>query len=369
MNLVLNDIRQLITQARQQLQRHINTTMVYTYWRIGKRIVEEEQQGEKRAKYATEMLLDLSNALTKEFGEGFSLTNLKQMRQFFITYPIHQTASVKLKNNKIHYTSANELENNQIRQSSTDEFKNNLIRQSSTDELPTFPHPRISWTHYVFLMRLKDPNERAFYEIETAENMWSLKELKRQFNSALYQRLALSRDKEGIKALSREGWKIENPVDAIKDPYVLEFVGLGALPSYTEDDLETAIIDHLEAFLLELGKGFTFVGRQKRLTFDEKHFHIDLVFFNRYLKAFVLIDLKIGELEHRDLGQMQMYVNYYDREIKLSDENSTVGIVLCRDKSEMLVEYTLPKDNTQIFASQYALVLPSKEDFIKILSS
>ncbi len=343
MELILNDIRQLIAQARQQVLRHVNSTMVQTYWLIGKRIVEEEQQGQKRAKYASEMLKHLSESLTKEFGEGFSATNLRQMRHFFLAYPIQQTASAEFD-------------------------MSNVIGQTETDQLLNFPHPRISWSHYLFLMRLKDPNERSFYEIETADNMWNLKELKRQFNSALYQRLALSRDKEGIKALSREGWKIENPIDMIKDPYILEFLGLEAKPSYTEEQLETAIIDQLETFLLELGKGFTFVARQKCLTFDEKHFHIDLVFYNRLLKAFVLIDLKIGELEHRDLGQMQMYVNYYDREMRLPDENRTVGIVLCRDKSEMVVEYTLPEDNTQIFASQYSLVLPSKEDFIKILN-
>jgi predicted nuclease of restriction endonuclease-like (RecB) superfamily len=342
MELILKDIRQLITQAQQQVLRQVNSTMVQTYWLIGKRIVEEEQHGRKRAKYASELLGHLSETLTKEFGEGFSATNLRQMRHFFLAYPIQQTPSAELD-------------------------MSNAIGQQQTDQLRKFPHPRISWSHYVFLMRLKDLAERAFYEIETAENMWNLKELKRQFNSALYQRLALSRDKEGIKALSREGWVIENPIDAIKDPYILEFLGLEARNSYSEAELETAIIDQLEAFLLELGKGFTFVARQKRLTFDEKHFHIDLVFYNRFLKAFVLIDLKIGELEHKDLGQMQMYVNYYDREMRLPDENRTVGIVLCRYKSEMVVEYTLPEDNTQIFASQYALVLPSKEDFMKIL--
>lgn len=330
MELILNDIRQLILDARQQVLRSVNSTMVSTYWHIGKRIIEDEQDGQKRAKYATEMLKHLSKELSKEFGEGFSQTNLRQMRHFFLAYPIQQMPSAEL-------------------------------------DMPKFPHPRISWSHYLFLMRLKDPNERAFYEIETAENMWNLNELKRQFNSALYQRLALSRDKEGILALSREGWTIENPADAIKEPMILEFLGLESRPSYTEEELESAIIDQLEGFLLELGKGFTFVGRQKRITFDEKHFHIDLVFYNRLLRAFVLIDLKIGELEHKDLGQMQMYVNYYDREMKLPDENRTIGIVLCRDKSNMVVEYTLPEDNTQIFASQYDLVLPSKEDFIKIL--
>jgi predicted nuclease of restriction endonuclease-like (RecB) superfamily len=329
MQLLLNDIRQLINDARRQVQHNVNTTMVMTYWHIGKRIFEDEQQGEKRAKYAQEMLTQVSESLSQEFGKGFSLTNLKQMRQFYLAFS---------------------------------------IGQSQTDQLHTFPNPRISWTHYVFLMRLKDLNERAFYEIETAENMWDVKELKRQFNAALYQRLALSRDKEGIKALSREGWKIESPSDAMKDPLILEFLGLKEDNSYSEEDLETAIIDQLESFLLELGKGYAFVARQKRITFDEKHFHIDLVFYNRFLKAFVLIDLKIGEIEHSDLGQMQMYVNYYDREMKLPDENPTVGIVLCRAKSDMLVEYTLPKDNTQIFASQYSLVLPTKEDFIKVLN-
>jgi predicted nuclease of restriction endonuclease-like (RecB) superfamily len=212
MELVLNDIRQLITQARQQVLRNVNSTMAQTYWLIGKRIVEDEQEGQKRAKYAAEILKELSQELTKEFGKGFSATNLRQMRHFFLTYPIQQFETAKL--------------------------------------IP-FPHPRISWTHYVFLMRLKDPDERAFYEIETADNMWDLKELKRQFNSALYQRLALSRDKEGILALSREGWKIENPVDAIKDPLILEFLGLESRSSYTEEELESAIIDQLEAFLLE----------------------------------------------------------------------------------------------------------------------
>ncbi len=329
MQLLLNDIRQLINDARRQVQHNVNTTMVMTYWHIGKRIFEDEQKGEKRAQYAQEMLTQLSESLIREFGKGFSLTNLKQMRQFYLAFSIGQTAS---------------------------------------DQLKIFPHPRISWSHYLFLMRLKDTNERAFYEIETADNMWSLEELKRQFNAALYQRLALSRDKEGVKALSQEGWKIQSPAHAMKDPLILEFLGLKEHTSYSEEDLETAIIDQLENFLLELGKGYTFVARQKRITFDEKHFHIDLVFYNRFLKAFVLIDLKIGELGHSDLGQMQMYVNYYDREMRLPDENPTVGIVLCRAKSDMLVEYTLPKDNTQIFASQYSLVLPTKEDFIKLLN-
>ena len=330
MQQLLKDIRKIIADARRQVQWNVNMAMVQSYWLIGKRIIEDEQAGKPRAKYATDTMKHISIELTDEFGKGFSVTNLKQMRRFYITYS---------------------------------------IRQMPSDELGLFPNSRISWSNYLLLMRIKDVAERRFYEIETADNMWSLEELKRQFNSALYQRLALSRDKEGIKKLSEEGWHIESPIDAIKDPYILEFLGLEERPSYSEEDLETAIINQLEAFLLELGKGYTFVARQKRITFDEKHFHIDLVFFNRFLKAFVLIDLKIGELEHRDLGQMLMYVNFYDREVKLPDENRTIGIVLCRDKSDMLVEYTLPEDNTQIFASQYDLVLPSREELLAILET
>ena len=217
-------------------------------------------------------------------------------------------------------------------------------------------------------MRLKNPNERAFYEIEIGENFWSLRELKRQFNAALYQRLVLSRDKDQIRDLSLRGQVVEKPEDVLKDPYVLEFLGLAERATYSESDLEQAIIDRLETFLLELGKGFTFVARQKRITLAEKHYRIDLVFYNRLLRCFVLIDLKIGELEHKDLGQIQMYVNYFDREMTLADENPTIGLVLCRDKNDTLVEYTLPKDNRQIFASQYDMVLPSKEDLIKLLS-
>ena len=216
-------------------------------------------------------------------------------------------------------------------------------------------------------MRIKDVNERKFYEIESFKNNWSLRELQRQYDSALYSRLALSKNKEEILQLSEKGQILEKPKDLIKDPYVLEFLGLPEKANYSENDLESGLIDKLEHFLLELGTGFTFVARQNRITFDEKHFKIDLVFYNRILKCFVLIDLKIGELKHQDIGQMQMYVNYYDREVRLEDENKTIGIILCQDKSEALVKYTLPKDNEQIFASKYLTILPSKEDFIKIL--
>jgi predicted nuclease of restriction endonuclease-like (RecB) superfamily len=218
------------------------------------------------------------------------------------------------------------------------------------------------------LIRVADKGERAFYEIEAAKNQWSVRELKRQFDSGLYMRLALSKDKEGIKTLSIQGHIIEKPQDAIKDPYILEFLGLEEHHQYSESDLENKIIDKLEYFLLELGTGFTFVARQKRISFDERHFYIDLVFYNRILRCFVIIDLKIGDLKHQDLGQMQMYVNYFDRYVKLEDENKTIGIVLCRDKSETLVEITLPEGNEQIFASRYKTILPSKEDLKKLLT-
>ena len=216
-------------------------------------------------------------------------------------------------------------------------------------------------------MRVDDENERKFYEIETHKNNWSVRELERQYNTALYARLALSRDKEGVKKLAAKGLVIETPKDAIKDPYILEFIGLPEKSTYSENELEHKIIDKLEQFLLELGTGFTFVARQKRITFDEKHFRIDLVFYNRILKCFVLIDLKIGELKHQDIGQMQMYVNYYDREMLLDDENKTIGVILCQDKSEAVVKYTLPEGNEQIFASKYKTVLPSKEELKKII--
>lgn len=217
------------------------------------------------------------------------------------------------------------------------------------------------------LSRISNPDERKFYEIEAVKNNWSLRELERQFDSALYTRLSLSRDKDKVLELSQKGQIIEKPQDLVKDPYILEFIGLPEQSSYSENELEEKLISKLENFLLELGNGFTFVGRQKRISFDEQHFYIDLVFYNRFLKCFVLIDLKIGKLKHQDIGQMQMYVNYYDREMKLDDENKTIGIVLCQEKNQSLVEYTLPEDNERIFASTYKTILPSKEELIKIL--
>ncbi len=327
-------ISNLLTEARKRVLQTVNHTMVLTYFEIGRMIVEEEQNGKERADYGTYLLYELSQNLTKEFGKGFSITNLKQMRQFYSIYSKQQTISVKSKKG----------------QTLSDEFK-------------------LSWSHYLKLMRIDDELERKFYEIEAFKNNWSLRELDRQYNSALFTRLALSKDKQEVLKLAAHGQIIEKPHDAIKDPYVLEFIGLPESNLYSESDLEQKLIDKLEHFLLELGTGFTFVSRQNRISFDDKHFRIDLVFYNRILRCFVLIDLKVGELKHQDIGQMQMYVNYYDRKVKLEDENKTIGIILCQNKSEAVVEFTLPENNTQIFASKYLTVLPSKESLIKLIEN
>jgi predicted nuclease of restriction endonuclease-like (RecB) superfamily len=325
-HILFKDIETLLQSARSKVASAVNTTMVQTYFEIGRIIVEHEQQGHEKAEYGKETLQALSKQLTQEFGKGFSSTNLKQMRGFYLIYRKGQTLS--------------------------DEFNS-----SQTPSIKL----QLSWSHYVFLMRLPE-RERNFYEIEAVNNDWSLRELKRQFDTALFDRLRLSKDQAGIKKLNTQGQIITKPQDAVKDPYVLEFLGLKEDSSYSESELEQAIIDKLEHFLLELGKGFTFVGRQQRFTFDEQHFFVDLIFYNRLLKCFVLIDLKIGGLKHQDLGQIQMYVNYYDRFVKTEDENPTIGIVLCRDKNDSLVEITLPKNNKQIFASKYQLYLPTKEE-------
>ncbi len=321
-NTLYNDIKKLIIQAKKEVYSAINTTMTQTYWNIGKRIIEEEQEGKERAEYGKALLKKLSVKLTKEFGRGYSEDNLKNMRRFYLAFQKSETLSHKFK---------------------------------------------LSWSHYIFLTRISDIEERNFYEIEAVQNNLSVRELKRQFDSGLYQRLQLSLDKNRVKELSQKGQIVESVNDLIKDPYIFEFVGLPVHRSFSESELEEELINKLEEFLLELGRGFTFVARQKRITIDEEHFYVDLVFYNRFLRSFVVIDLKIGKLKHQDIGQMMMYVNYYDRVEKQEDENPTVGIILCRDKSKALVEMTLPKDNSQIFASKYLTVLPDKEEFRKLL--
>ena len=334
----VHDISNLLEQARQRAKTAVNLSMVYAYYEIGKRIVLEEQQGEQRAAYGQQVLSELSRYLTSQFGKGFSVANLKNIRQFYLVY-------------------------------SNDQIGETVFSQSVN--LPIVDNGRkfyLSWSHYLKLMRIENEDERHFYEIEAAKNGWSLSELKRQYNSSLYERLALSTDKDKVYRLALQGQTVETAKDAVKDPYVLEFLGLPELPEYSETDLETRIIDHLQQFLLELGTGFAYIGRQVRFTFNEEHFRVDLVFYNRLLRCFVLFDLKIGELKHQDIGQMQMYVHYYDRMVKLPEENPTIGIILCKDKNNAVVEMTLPEDNAQIFASKYETVLPSKEALQKLLA-
>lgn len=367
-NPLVNRIAELIDEARRHIVSAVNTAMVYTYYEIGRMIVEDEQQGEKRADYGKQVLKGVAKQLTAKYGRGFSVDNLENMRRFYLSYlPIFQTPSEKSPEFDKHCLS-NSADTACQNEKSETMFRNSTENaQISETDSRIFPKFTLSWSHYLKLMRIENVDERRFYEIEATNNHWSLRELERQYDSSLYERLALSRDKQGVLELSRKGQIVEKPQDLIKDPYVLEFTGLPELPKYSEKKLETKLIDHLQAFMLELGKGFTFAGRQVRITFEEEHYFIDLVFYNRLLRAFVLIDLKRGKLKHQDIGQMQMYVNYYDREVKLEDENPTIGILLCADKSDAVVQYTLPADNNHIFASKYKTVLPTKEELRRLL--
>ncbi len=327
----LKIIAGILKNARKSAKTAVNLTMVYAYFEIGRMIIEEEQSGKNRAAYGKQILQELSEYLTAQFGKGFSVGNLKNIRQFYRVYACNQIGETVF---------------------------------SQFEDLPVTKTGRrfyLSWSHYLKLMRIDNADERHFYEIEAVKNDWSLSELKRQFNSALYERLLLSTEKDKVYDLALKGQMIEKPSDLVKDPYVLEFLGMQELPEYSESELENRIIDHLQQFLLELGKGFTFVGRQVRFTFDEDHFRVDLVFYNRLLRCFVLFDLKIGKLTHQDLGQMQMYVNYYDRYEKTEDEDPTIGVLLCQQKSDALVELTLPTDSN-IYASKYELYLPDKKE-------
>lgn len=308
-------ITNIIESARKRVQSVVDHEMVRAYWEIGREIVEDEQQGEKRAEYGKAVIEGLAIELSSMHGKGFDRSNLWNMRSFYLAFP-----------------------------------KLDALRRE------------LSWTHYRQMLRIDDPSKRSFYEIECAANNWSTRELERQMNSMLFERLALSRDKEGIMALAREGEVLREPSDMVKDPYVLEFLGLPQSELLYEKELESALLEHLQKFLLELGKGFSFVARQKRITLDGDHFYIDLVFYNYILKCFVLIDLKIGKLAHQDMGQMQMYVNYYTREMMNDGDNPPIGILLCDSKSDAVVRFTLPEGNNQIFASRYKLYLPTEDE-------
>lgn len=315
-NHIFDNIKELVINSRNKVYQTMNTEMLNLYWNIGKAIMEI-QQGDKRASYGDALLEKLSQKLTVEFGKGFSKRNLESMRKFYIYYPIATTVSSQL-----------------------------------------------SWSHYLEIIKIEENAKRNFYKNEAINSKWSVRELQRQRDSLLYERLTLSTDKEKILELSEKGQRLKTSRDLVKDPFVLEFLDIKENTDYLESDLEKNIIEHLKDFLLELGKGFTYVGNQVRLTLEEDHFYPDLVFYNRLLRCFVIIDLKIGKVLHQDIGQMQMYVNYYDREIKQPDENVTVGILLSTNKNETLVKYTLPEDNKTIFSSEYKLHMPTAQELI-----
>lgn len=338
---LFENIKVLIADTHRYVVKNVNSAMILAYFQIGKMIVEDEQEGQQRAGYAKETILRLSAALNEEFGKGYSVSNLEYMRSFYINYQMRISQSVVGKSQEA------------------------VNSQSLIGNLE--PPFQLSWTHYIQLLKIKDADERNFYEIESTQNNWSVRELQCQYNSSLFERLTLSKDKEGIRQLASKGQIIEKPVDVLKSHYVLEFLGLKEDSKYSESDLETAIIDKLEHFMLELGKGFLFEGRQRRFTFEGDSFFVDLVFYNRLLRCFVLLDLKIGKLTHQDIGQMQMYVNYYDRKIKVADEKPTIGIILCKEENRTVIEFTLPENNEQIFAKEYKAVLPSKEALKKQL--
>ncbi len=310
-----NDIRSILEKARGTAYRAVNFAMVTAYWEIGRIIVEEEQKGAKRAEYGEYMISGLSLRLTREFGKGFNRTNLKYIRQFYLKFP-----------------------------------NGHALRGELT------------WTHYRLLLHIEKEESRQFYMAESVNNNWSTRELERQINSLLYERIALSKDKEKVKELSKKGHIIRKPEDIIKNPYVLEFLGLKENTNLHESNLEQLLIDKLQAFLLELGKGFSLVARQKRITVGGDHYYVDLVFYNYILKCFVLIDLKIGKLTHQDIGQIDFYTRYYEKEEKQDSDNPTIGLILCSDKNESMVKYTLLNENKTVFASKYKLYLPTEEE-------
>jgi len=336
-------ISSLIDQARSYVVNAVKIAEVKTRYEVGRYILEDEQQGE-RAKYGEQVLRQLSARLMERYGEDWTFDTLKRCRQFYQAYA----------NASISATPLLQLENH------IETADSKAVVNSSNAVAPIqLPRFILSWSHYLILMRIENIEARSFYELECAQQQWSVKQLSRQVGSSLYERLALSRNKDEVMRLAREGLTIEKPEDVIKNPITLEFLGLKREAAYSESKLENAIINKMQQFLLEMGKGFLFETRQKHFVFDERNFFVDLIFYNRLLKCYVLIDLKIGDLSHQDLGQMQMYVNYYDRYIKQDFENPTIGILLCEEKSDALVELTLPKDSN-VYAAQYSLYLPDK---------
>ena len=313
----VTDIRRIINDARANAVRSVDFCRVQMYWHLGKRILEEEQQGKARADYGTYLIRNLAKAIEPEYGSGFGVRQLERARLFYRTYPIASTLRSQL-----------------------------------------------NWSQYRRLIQIEDPDKREYYELESVNNAWTARETGRQIDSLLYERLLASNDKDAVLAVARKERIPETPQEIIKQPAVLEFLGLKREAAYYEKDIEQAIITHIAEFMLEMGKGFSFVARQKRILLEDDEFFVDLVFYNRLLRSFVLIELKTGELTHQDLGQLQMYVNYYDRYERLPDENHTIGILLCTRKNDTLVRTTLPEDNKTILASEYKLYLPTEQQLI-----
>lgn len=382
-------IREILESARASASRSINTTHVVANWLIGREIVEEEQKGRKRADYGKRLLESLAERLREDYGPGYSLRSLQLIRQFYIEYPglistkeiphavraeftaprianalrAESAAFGKSSTTAIHHA-VRDKSDALRRKSAPPENKPPILYAARTESWkPGTLTPNLSWSHYRALLTAGNAEARAFYEIESQKNNWSGRELERQINSLLYERLAKSRDKAGLMRLATRGQEIATPADIFKDPVVIEFLGLPEPPRLVETRLEEALINNLQAFLLELGTGFAFVARQKRITLDGDHFYIDLVFYHTIVKCFVVIDLKVGKLTHQDLGQVQLYVNYFDREISSADDNPTLGLILCTDKNEAVVKYTLgPEQEKKIFASRYKLYLPTEAE-------
>ena len=359
----------ILGSARQHSARSVNSAQVLANWLVGREIVNEEQQGNERAVYGENVIPTLAKKLKSRGTKGYGATNLKLCRLFHLEYPFLLDGSIShtlcdqfkilsASSNSILHTPRGESPNNhnnsdlQIRHALRDEFKSGHFT------------PDLSWTHYRSLLKASNPAARSFYEIEALRHSWSARELDRQINSLLFERLAKSRDKEGLLRLANQGLRPQLPADIFKDPVIIEFLGLPESEKLIESDLENALVSQLQSFLLELGSGFAFLARQQRLTLDGDHFYIDLVFYHTILKCHVIIDLKIGKLTHQDLGQLQLYVNYYDRERRAPDDNPTLGLILCTDKNDAVVQYTLAEDQQAIFTSRYQLHLPTEEQLI-----
>lgn len=336
-------VAHIVETARGQVARSVNTAMVHAYWHIGREIVEYEQGGEARAEYGARLLHLLSERLETRYGKGFGVTTLERARLFYLTWP--QGSRLV-----------------QVSLSSDEENPAPPVPDSRGAASRALFPSSLGWSHYLRLVRVKNPEARAFYEIEAAQEGWSARELERQISTLLYERLARSRDKEAVRSLARHGHQIATPSDVLKEPLVLEFLGLEERSEWRERELEQAIIDRLEHFLLELGKGFCFVGRQRRITLAGDHFYVDLVFYNRLLRCFVLVELKLGKLTHQDIGQMLMYVNWFDQFQRQEWEQPTVGIILCSEKNDAMVKITLGEGNDQVFATAYQLYLPTAEE-------